>query len=470
MRKLSQKDAIHNFAVKYFDLYRNPQTINTLVSKDFETICSSLGFQIDGGQALINAYYPETFDHCHYLKQIIDRIDDIQLLGNAIFSYYARCRLQNFSTLSAEPRSWMETAFERLAVITSCQLRSPYLFEGTLQTVKLVSNRTGMELNISADEVEQRLTIQQDGQVQLERYAGDNKSLQLQLLSSQNFQLTSTKVIFEALSYYFGHISILPIVAFDEGSWQIQLINTTGRVLQYQGSLCQKLKVHNQDLSELIRQQLKISDLYVFDGNFERIDQLKITYQGITATDYLELNRQRGTLIYQQTLLNGQKMLQTYYLITTINDLLDIWDLDLQEAASTSPQKWQVSWRTRQGNTAKFYLDFTQPDLLIMWQEFVQKLQKILDNYQQGELLKSPLLLSDSQQRVICQVTFKKQGKFYNYLGKDGLQVGDWVIVPVGSDNHQLKARIQKISNEIPFLGLDHLKSIIRQCTPNDFE
>ncbi|RHW45114.1 hypothetical protein DS832_08345 [Bombilactobacillus bombi] len=105
-----------------------------------------------------------------------------------------------------------------------------------------------------------------------------------------------------------------------------------------------------------------------------------------------------------------------------------------------------------------------------MWQEFVQKLQKILDNYQQGELLKSPLLLSDSQQRVICQVTFKKQGKFYSYLGKDGLQVGDWVIVPVGSDNHQLKASIQKISNEIPFLGLDHLKSIIRQCTPNDFE
>ncbi|MBA1434964.1 hypothetical protein [Bombilactobacillus bombi] len=161
---------IHNFAVKYFDLYRDSYTTKLQVTQNFETQCSNLGFEIDGGQALINQYSAAEFDHAHYLAKVIAQITDYQLLGNAIFSYYARCQLQQCSPLADHARLWFLLAFEQLAKITSLQLQSPYLFEGELQKISLVSDLSGYGYYEKGLEVQQHLTININGQVELKRY------------------------------------------------------------------------------------------------------------------------------------------------------------------------------------------------------------------------------------------------------------------------------------------------------------
>lgn len=69
-------------------------------------------------------------------------------------------------------------------------------------------------------------------------------------------------------------------------------------------------------------------------------------------------------------------------------------------------------------------------------------------------------------------MTFEEGYKRYYYIADDdSIQVGDFVIVPAGKDNHEAVVEVVKKEyfpeNEVP-LPLDRTKHIIRKCTESD--
>ena len=78
------------------------------------------------------------------------------------------------------------------------------------------------------------------------------------------------------------------------------------------------------------------------------------------------------------------------------------------------------------------------------------------------------------QDYIYCSVEFEEGHKSYYYIAdEDNISVGDYVIVPVGQDNHHSVAEVVKVDyfaeEDVP-LPLDRTKHIIRKCTDEDFD
>ena len=75
---------------------------------------------------------------------------------------------------------------------------------------------------------------------------------------------------------------------------------------------------------------------------------------------------------------------------------------------------------------------------------------------------------------MYCSVEFEEGYKTYYYISDDAsIEVGDYVVVPAGKDNHHAVVEVVDIEyfsdDDVP-LPLDKTKHIIRKCTKEDFE
>jgi len=135
--------AIHEFAVKWCDKFRD-QKINyiELVDHFMADDCAALGFEMDCGHAFEAQYGSAVYDHAA-LDRVIDDVDDIPLLGSAIYSrwrYFNHWAYSGSEILEPENRAWFILALSRLANITG---DNPFLFQGILQKIRIVSNCIG---------------------------------------------------------------------------------------------------------------------------------------------------------------------------------------------------------------------------------------------------------------------------------------------------------------------------------------
>ena len=75
---------------------------------------------------------------------------------------------------------------------------------------------------------------------------------------------------------------------------------------------------------------------------------------------------------------------------------------------------------------------------------------------------------------IYCSVTFDEGYKSYYYIADDdSIEIGDFVIVPAGKDNHEAVVEVVKkeyyAADEVP-LPMKKTKHIIRKCTEDDFD
>lgn len=75
---------------------------------------------------------------------------------------------------------------------------------------------------------------------------------------------------------------------------------------------------------------------------------------------------------------------------------------------------------------------------------------------------------------IYCSVVFEEGQKSYYYLtGDDSIEIGDFVLVPAGKDNHEAVVEVVDIEyfneTDVP-LSVEKTKHIIRKCTDEDFE
>ncbi len=118
---VAEKKKIHDFAVKWCDRFRD-QNINyiELVDHYMADDCHELGFEMDCGNAF-SEKYGDAAHRSDSLKEIIDEVDDIPLLGAAIYSrwrYFNHWAYSGEEILEPKNREWFVVALSRLAVLT----------------------------------------------------------------------------------------------------------------------------------------------------------------------------------------------------------------------------------------------------------------------------------------------------------------------------------------------------------------
>ena len=111
------------------------------------------------------------------------------------------------------------------------------------------------------------------------------------------------------------------------------------------------------------------------------------------------------------------------------------------------------------------------------WAEFMESVFDFITFYGWGEIMNPSVygkVRRCGNDIIYCSVTFDEGYKSYYYIADDdSIEVGDYVIVPAGKDNHEAVVEVVKkeyfAADEVP-LPMEKTKHIIRKCTEDDFE
>lgn len=129
VKLLSTNDLIE-FSQKYIDYFSNDFGRNRssyykfFESQEFPDTCISLGFEMDCGQSFIAAYGEESWRSLAKLSAIIEKIDDVNLIGSALFSQWRYFNHWSYSDATDEDREWFLILFKRLNDLVKTKKKS----------------------------------------------------------------------------------------------------------------------------------------------------------------------------------------------------------------------------------------------------------------------------------------------------------------------------------------------------------
>lgn len=502
---------IHDFAVKWCDMFRD-QNINyvELVGHWMADDCAALGFEMDCGHAFSEKYGQAVNNH-EALDRIIDDVTDIPLLGSAIYSrwrYFSHWAYDAAEILESKNRAWFILALSRLAFLSG---ENPFLFQGILKKVRIVSNSICYgPMQEPDDEVEQHLTIDDEGRVWFLGYNFGNAGERYKKARSKNFKIEkeSADKLLNAFAAYFGN-GYDEIFVTDIGNWVMELTNTEGTIYKFRGSLCADFDYEGTDLSDLVRDTVGMDDLYVFDGNRKPdvINRITLDYHRLTEikpkevlqdatreyvtweyTEHLIIDRETETLEHIQNIGNGCKVSHKYEIEEEIESLLENFGAeDLFSYIEGNPN--DVIDTPNETKDYKITIDYKKnPQRVIEgsydknglpedFADFAKTVFGFIRFYGMGEIL-DPSVYGKIKRRkseyIFCSVTFDGGYKSYYYLtDDDSIEVGDFVLVPAGKDNHEVVVEVVNIEyfseGNVP-LPIEKTKRIIRKCMEEDFE
>ena len=501
---------IHDFAVKWCDKFRD-QNINyiELVDHYMADDCEALGFEMDCGHAFAEKYGSAANNH-EALDKIIDDVKDISLLGSAIYSqwrYFNHWAYDAEEILAPKNRAWFILALSRLALLSG---DNPFIFQGTLKKMRIVSNNICYGPMPEPDEeIEQHLTINSEGRVWFSGYNFGSGGERYEKARSKNFKIDKmvTDKLFNAIAAYFGN-EYVEIFATDIGDWVMELTNTEGVTYKFRGSLCADFDYEGTDLSDLVRDTVGMDDLYVFDGNSKPdvINKITLDYHRITKikpghkpesaewdfmtwdyNEHLIIDRETETLEHIQDIGTGCKVSRKYEIEGGIESLLENFDAEeLFSYIEGNPE--DVIDTPNENKDYTITIDYKKkPSRTITgsydknglpedFADFAETVFDFIRFYGLGEIF-DPAVYGKVKRRkseyIFCSVTFDEGYKSYYYLTEDdGIEIGDFVLVPAGKDNHEAVVEVVNIEyfNEenVP-LPIKKTKRIIRKCVNEDF-
>lgn len=503
---MADMKAIHDFAEKWGEKFRNPKTnFIELVDHFIADDCDALGFEMDCGHAFEERYGKAVNDN-ETLEKVIDEITDIPLLGSAIYSqwrYFNHWAYSGEEILEPKNRAWFILALSRMATLSG---ETPSVFQGTLQKIHLVSNCVGYgPCPEPDDEVEQHLTITADGKVWLSRYRFGTVGCEKERIEKVNYSIPkeSANEIMAAVSLFFGGEYNTELLT-DVGSWDLELTNSEGRAFKIAGSLIDDEQAPLGELSELIRSRLGRNDLFIFDGNPDIVTRIEVKYHRITRIkpgvipegvtweyvtwDYNEtiiIDRQTETLEHIREIGTGCKVTNTYYVQEGIESFLDDVDVNaFSEIVGNPPdavedpmetKEYTIAIFTKHGGKRIVTGSFDKNGLPTDWPSFIDNTFEFIRFYGLGELFDSRIYGNAKRKQsdyIFCNVVFEDGGRTYCYLAdSDAYCEGDLVVVPAGSDNHEAVVRIESIeyhsTEEAPF-PIEKTKRIIRKYLDAD--
>ena len=114
------KNRVNRFALRYLSLYKNPNTTEDMVCVSFGDECFELGFNMDCYSSFKKTYNIENPDDVYSLKNVISCVEDIELLGSAVFSKWRGITHWSYASncLDDDNREWFISAFSQLVRLT----------------------------------------------------------------------------------------------------------------------------------------------------------------------------------------------------------------------------------------------------------------------------------------------------------------------------------------------------------------
>lgn len=502
---------VHEFAIKWCDKFRD-QNIHyiELVDRYMADDCDALGFVMDCGHGF-SEKYGNAANNYEALDKIIDEVDDIQLLGSAIFSqwrYFNHWAYDAADILKVENRAWFILALGRLALLSG---ENPFIFKGELKKIRIVSDSSCHGPMPEPDEeIEQRLTINREGRVWFSAYNFGDGYDRHQKARTKNFKIDkyATERIMSSVSRYFSE-GYEELYVTDIGDWIMELTNTEGKVYKFRGALSSRFDVDGTDLSDLIRMELRMPDLYVFDGNGKPdiIERITVDYHRLTKiemretnadgtpkymtwdyTEQLILDRETETIEHIQNIGTECKVSRKYEVQGGVEALLDELEaesffMDVEgnpEDVVVNPldmKEYVIKVDYAKGPQRIIEGSYDKKGLPSDFEEFADTVFDFMRFYGLGEIL-DPSVYGKVHRRnneyIFCSVIFDSGYKSYYYITDDDkIDVGDYVLVPAGADNHESIVEVVKIeyfTKENAPLAVEKCKKIIRKCKREDFE
>jgi len=489
---------IYAFAKYYFNIYRNPKATNFQVEEGFAEKCFSLGFKMDTGVSFLEKY-PKAFENVEELDKVIEDVNDAHFLGTAIFSQWRYITHWSYSShpLDAEFRPWFISAFGRLMAITAEDNTPPFVFFGNVKKVKIHSNIMSYGFLPREDtEIEQHLTITEDGRVWLTRYAikEDLNFADLKKTEQKQFKIDKEKAKFllSKFTKYFRDEYNLQF-ATDVGQFEMW-IDDEGKKAYFIGPMISEIVVDGYNLSQLVRDTLDDQTLFVFDSNeFEEIKRITIDYKFTSViipaddsaditweySDHLVIDRETETIEDVLKLAEQCDVTRKYHIAEGVTSFLDDLDVDglftefnepeedvLPSPDGTAMYEVKVEFYRQEPRIISGTYD--KQGLPKDWPEFIEDLYQFISFYGFGEMFDEKQYARTYRKKndyIFLSVKFGDYGKPYYYLtDDDSIQVGEQVVVPVGEEGAERIVRVSKKqyfqADKLP-MPLEKVKSII---------
>lgn len=373
-------------------------------------------------------------------------------------------------------------------------------FRGIAERIYLESNNICFGPRPEPDEeVEQQLELSATGVGRLRRYSmgevgTDEKPVrEMALLVGEE----RARKILDAVGEYFANYEQYR-VAKDIGSWKLVISNTDGEKFCFYGALS-----GSSPLSDFIRDELGMDDLFLFDGSPDRIEHLELLYQRRIRDassssqseegywyylEKLSIDRAEGSLEYTQGVGGKSSASHIYRDADKVAELLDELDLLEPELPSDVPddlienenymEEYKLSVEYRKspmvelsGVYDKYGLPENWPDIIDEVLMFIRRrgfVGAILDSdiYEGGRRRTSDL--------TFVYVRFGYGDKEYCYLADEDIYAeGDLVLVPVGGEGKTKAVEVTRVeyhsAEDAPY-PLDKIKKVIGKTDEMDEE
>lgn len=381
----------------------------------------------------------------------------------------------------------------------------PVLFQGMLKKIRIVSNvlSYGLELD-HGEEVEQHLIVSDIGRVWFSGYvwgtAGRYEKHRERIFTISKMD---TDRLFAAITDHFSDEKYTEVFATDIGEWTLELTNAEESIYQFHGSLCANFEYNGVDLSDMIRNALDMDDLYVFDGNSapDVIEKITLDYYSkikidseddigeVITQDHKEklvIDRDSGILEYIQDEDDGSRVSRKYEMKDKIENLLDQFDAEeLFSHVEGNPDDvietpdeilfYKITVDYQKNPQHIIESSFDRRSLPEDFADFIERVSRFIRFHWIGEIFDPSIYGKKKRCKsdyIFCSVIFDDPYKSYYYLTDDDrIDIGDFVIVPAGKDNHEAIVEVIHVGyfseEDAPF-PVDKTKTIIRKCTDED--
>lgn len=464
-----------------------------------------LGFSLELGHEFLRKYGKET-GKLAKLKEIIDEVNEIDLLGSVIFlnwRYFNHWAYDQSEILKEDNINWFILALSHLNQLAA---KDKFLFKGEIKSFILKSD--AMSFGLFPEEgqvVRQYIYLDIEGRVSIKSYKYTN-----QVGRDKNFERSELKIrteeafkIFYELKKYFGEkYDPFELMIMDVGRWDAVIENTEGKKYRFNGPLFENQHEDLAYLSFFIRTLLERMDLFVFDGQAktDRIKKLTLDYNRVTEIpinrflfdqnfdraiwDYKEsiiINREEKTIEHNKIIGEGCKVYQKFEVEGLIDSIFDNFkEEDLFKEVKGNPEdaigipdeirKYKITIDYVKKPQRIIEGDFDKRGLPEDFSEFAEILLESLSFYNFEEILNPKFYekfrrLKD--QYIYCSLSFGSGEKTYYYRTEDDeIEEGDLVLVPVGPDNHEAVAFVDKVEyfykEDVPF-SLEKTKFILEK-------
>lgn len=486
---------ICNFSNKWLKIFSNKEPkLKDLMDFSMAEECMELGFSLELGHKFLRKYGKET-GKLDKLKEIIDEVNEIDLLGSVIFlrwRYFNHWAYDQSEILKENNINWFILTLNHLYDLA---VKNEYLFKGEIKSFILRSD--AMSFGLFPDEgqvIGQDIYLDTEGRASIKFY-----KYKKQMVRDKNFERSDFKIrpeeayrIFYELKKYFGDkYDPFELIIMYVGSWDAVIENTEGKKYRFNGPLFEN---QNEDLAYLsffIRTLLGRMDLFVFDGQAktDRIKKLTLDYNRVTEIpidrfifdknfdraiwDYKEsiiINREENTIEHNKIIGEECKVYQIFEVEGLIDSIFDNFkEENLLKEVKGNPEeaigipdeirKYKITIDYEKKPQRIIEGDFDKRGLPEDFSEFAEILLESLSFYSFEEILNPKFYekvrrLKD--QYIYCSLSFGSGEKTYYYRTEDDeIEEGDLVLVPVGPDNHEAVAFVDKVEyfykEDVPF-------------------